>query len=69
MVLIATGLILWFISGEAKSPLVTRLLTVLTVFLLGMAVIEFIYFFPLPAVLSSIAGICTLVAVLRMKSV
>jgi hypothetical protein len=68
MVLIATGLILWFISGEAKSPLVTRLLTVLTVFLLGMAVIEFIYFFPLPAVLSSIAGICTLIALLRMKS-
>ena len=69
LVLISTGLILWFISGEAKSPLIIKLLTVLPVFLLGMGITEFIYFFPLPGVLSSIAGICTLIARFRMKSV
>jgi hypothetical protein len=69
LVLISTGLILWFISGEAKSPLISKLLTVLPVFLLGMGTIEFIYFFPLPAALSTIAGICTLIARFRMKSV
>jgi hypothetical protein len=69
LVLLSVSLILWFISGEAKSPLTIKLLTVLTVLLLAMGIVEFVYFFPLPGVLSSIAGICTLFAGLRMKSV
>jgi len=68
LVLPAAGLILWFISGEAACALTVKLAWVLAVFLLGMGIIEFIYFFPLPGVLSSIAGICTLLAVFRIKS-
>jgi heme A synthase len=67
LVLIATCLILWFISDETKSPLTIKLLTVLTVFLLAMGIIELIYFFPLPAILSLVAGFCTLIARFRIK--
>jgi len=68
LVLISITLILWFVSGEAKTPFTTRLLGVLAVFLFAMAIVEFVYFFPLPGVLSSIAGICTLVARFRIKT-
>jgi uncharacterized membrane protein len=67
LVLISVSLILWFISAEGKSRLTMRLITVLTVFLLAMGTVEFIYFFPLPGILSTIAGICTLAAGFRMK--
>ena len=67
LVLISVSLILWFISAEGKSPLTIRLITILTVFLLAMGTVEFIYFFPLPGILSTIAGICTLAAGFRMK--
>jgi len=69
MVHLSISLILWFISGESKSPLTVKLLNVLAVFLLAMGIVEFLYFFPLPAVLSSLAGICTLGARLRIKSI
>jgi hypothetical protein len=67
LVLISVSLILWFISAEGKSPFTIKLITVLTVFLLAMGTVEFIYFFPLPGILSTIAGICTLAAGFRMK--
>jgi hypothetical protein len=67
LVLISVSLILWFISAEGKSPFTIKLITVLTIFLLGIGTIEFIYFFPLPGILSTIAGICTLAAGFRMK--
>ncbi|HZY40130.1 MAG TPA: hypothetical protein VFE53_25935 [Mucilaginibacter sp.] len=69
IVLISVTLILWFISGEGKSPLTSKLLTVLAAFLLTMAIVEFIYFFPLPGALSSIAGICTLGARFQIESI
>ncbi|HWZ03959.1 MAG TPA: hypothetical protein VNX40_10155 [Mucilaginibacter sp.] len=67
LVLISVSLILWFISAEGKNPFTIKLITVLTVFLLAMGTVEFIYFFPLPGILSTIAGICTLAAGFRMK--
>ena len=69
LVLISVTLMLWFISAEGKSPFTIKLLTVLCVFLIGMGIVEFVYFFPLPGVLSSGAGICTLVARFRIKVV
>ncbi len=67
LVLISISTILWFLSAEAKTPFTTRLLTLLTVFLLAMGIIEFFYFFPLPAIFSSVAGVCTLFAMFRIK--
>ena len=63
-VLLLISILLWLLSTELNR----RFILVLGLFLLFLAIIEFIYFFPLPAVLSLLAGIATLIAYGRSKS-
>jgi len=62
-VLLLVSILLWLLSAEQNR----RFILALGLFLLFLAVIEFIYFFPLPAVLSLLAGIATLIAYGRSK--
>jgi hypothetical protein len=64
-VLLLISVVLWLLSNDTVGALSGQLRTVLAIFLLVLAVIEYIYFFPLPAVLSLLAGICTLSTVLK----
>ena len=62
-VLLLVSTLLWLLSAEQNR----RFILALGLFLLFLAVIEFIYFFPLPAVLSLLAGVATLIAYGRSK--
>jgi len=66
-VLLLISLVLWLLSGETGNALTARLLMPLAVFLLLLAVAEFIYFFPLPAGLSFLACIAVLLARISMR--
>jgi len=59
LVLLFVSILLWLLSAAPVKPL----LVVTGLFLTGLAVVEYIYFFPLPAALSLLAGLSTLVAV------
>lgn len=61
-VLLLTSALLWLISGESGNRLAVGIATLLTVFLLLMAVLEYIYFFPFAATITLLAGICALFA-------
>jgi hypothetical protein len=63
-VLLMVSILLWLLSTELNR----RMVLVMGLFLLFLAVIEFIYFFPLPAVLSLVAGVATLLAYAKTKS-
>lgn len=54
-VLLFIATILWMLSDNPNKPITLAL----ALLLLAMGVSEYIYFFPLPAVLSLIAAICT----------
>ena len=62
-VLLLVSILLWLLSAEPNR----RFILALGLFLLFLAIVEFIYFFPLPAVLSLLAGIATLLAYGRSK--
>ncbi|MDP9076935.1 MAG: hypothetical protein M3O71_05890 [Bacteroidota bacterium] len=62
LVLLPISILLWLLSTDAGSRLFTRLVPLLGVFLVMMAVIEYVYFFPFAAAFSFLAGICTLIA-------
>jgi len=64
-VLLLVSILLWLLSTEPNR----RMVLVMGVFLLFLATIEFIFFFPLPAVLSLVAGVATLLAFGRIKAV
>jgi hypothetical protein len=64
-VLLMVSILLWFLSTEP----VRRMVLAMGLFLLFLAVIEFIYFFPLPAVLSLLAGVATMLAYGRIKAI
>jgi len=66
-VLLLVSLVLWLLSGETGNALTVRLLTPLAVFLLLLAITEFIYFFPLPAALSFLACIAVMLAWLQVR--
>jgi len=57
-VLLLVSILLWLLSAEPNK----RFILALGLFLLFLAIVEFIYFFPLPAVLSLLAGAATLIA-------
>jgi hypothetical protein len=63
-VLLMVSILLWLLSTEPNR----RMVLVMGLFLLFLAVIEFIFFFPLPAVLSLVAGVATLLAYGRTKA-
>lgn len=58
LVLLFISLLLWFLA-TAPTP---RLVILSGVFLVGMSVVEYIYFFPFAAAFSLTAGVCTLIA-------
>jgi hypothetical protein len=64
-VLVLVSILLWLLSAEPNR----RFVLVLGLFLLFLSIVEFIYFFPLPAVLSLLAGVATLIAYGRSKSI
>ena len=57
-VLLLVCVLLWLLSAEPNR----RFILALGLFLLFLAIIEFIYFFPFASVLSLLAGVCTLLA-------
>jgi hypothetical protein len=62
-VLLLVSLLLWLLSVEPNR----RFMLVLGLFLLSLAIIEFIYFFPLAAAFSLLAGVSTLLAYGKSK--
>jgi hypothetical protein len=64
-VLLLVSILLWLLSAEPNR----RLILALGLFLLFLSIVEFIYFFPLPAVLSLLAGAAALIAYGRSKSI
>ncbi|WP_295799146.1 hypothetical protein [Mucilaginibacter sp.] len=61
-VLLLISALLWFLSGDAANNLFGRFVGLLSVFLLAMAVLEYVYFFAFAAAFSALAGVCTLAA-------
>ena len=62
VVLLLITIILWFLSNDAGNRSSAKYLVLFTVFLLSFGIIEYFYFFALPAVLSILAGLCVLFA-------
>lgn len=60
LVLLFISILLWLLAADTGNSLSTRLLPVVSVLLLAMGVLEYIYFFPFAAAFSLIAGLCTL---------
>jgi succinate dehydrogenase hydrophobic anchor subunit len=61
-VLLLIAIMLWLLSEDTTTSLSEKLQTVLGLFLLFLAVAEYIYFFPFAASFSFLAGICTLLS-------
>ncbi len=61
-VLLLVSVLLWILSGEPPSLLAVKLKWALGIFLLLLALFEFIYFFPFAAVFSLLAGVCVVLA-------
>jgi hypothetical protein len=62
-VLLLISVLLWLLSTE-QSP---RIILAMGLFLLFFGIVEYIYFFPLAAGFSVVAGICALLARLRLQ--
>ena len=62
-VLLLLTILLWLLSTEPNR----KFLLLTGLFLLFMGIIELIYFFPLAAIISLLAGICTLLAYFLWK--
>lgn len=62
LVYLLSSILLWLLAADSNNPLSAKLLPVLSVFLLLIAIIEYIYFFPFAAAFSLLAGLCTLFA-------
>lgn len=55
-VLLFTSILLWLLSNEPQF----RIMLLLGIFMVILGILEFIFFFPLPAICSALAGIFTL---------
>ena len=64
-VLLLIALVLWLLSSDTTSSLTRKLVMVFGIFLLLMGVTEYIYFFAFAAIISLLAGVCTLTALLK----
>ena len=62
-VLLLLTILLWLLSIQ----LVKRFVLTLGLFLLVLGILEYIYFFPLAAAFSFLAGLCALIAVYRVE--
>lgn len=67
-VLLLLSASLWLLSGHATNPLARSMSALLGIFMVIMAVCEYIYFFPFAALLSLIAGVCALLACSKLSS-
>ena len=68
-VLLMISAMLWLLSGDAGNKLFGGFTALLGVLLLGMGILEFVYFFAFAAALSALTGVCTLCAlVLRNRN-
>lgn len=65
--LLLISVVLWLLSGETGNALTVRLLIPLAVFLLLLAIAEFIYFFPFAAGISLLAYVAVLMARISMR--
>jgi hypothetical protein len=61
-VLLMITAMLWLLSANGNNNLFRGFTGLLGVFLVIMAMLEFVYFFVFAAVISTLAGICTLAA-------
>lgn len=68
LVLLLVSLMLWLLAAEINNPLSAKLLALLSVFLLLMGAVEYIYFFPFAAAFSLLAGLCTLLALFARRA-
>lgn len=62
IVLLLLSVCLWLFSSTANAGLTRKLVMVFSVFLLAMAVLEHIYFFPLAAGMTGVAGVTSMAA-------
>ncbi|MDB4922090.1 hypothetical protein [Mucilaginibacter sp.] len=68
LVLLLISVLLWLLAAEINNRLSAKLLPLLSVFLLLMAIIEYIYFFAFAAAFSLLAGLCTLLALFTRRT-
>ncbi|WP_160143722.1 LIC_13387 family protein [Chryseolinea soli] len=68
LVLALISLQLWMLSDETGNPKAVKILTSMAVFLILMAGFEYIYFFPLAATISFLAGICVILSLIGKKT-
>ena len=64
LILLLMVVLLWLLSTRIQYPIVAAL----AVFLLLLAVTEYIYFFPFAATVSLLAGLCTGLALVRKEA-
>jgi hypothetical protein len=64
-VLLLVTVLLWLAAAETFNPLSAQLTVTLGIFLLFLAIAEYIYFFPFAALFSFLAGVCALIARFR----
>lgn len=62
LVLALLSLQLWVLSGDAANPKATQMLTFIAVFLILMAGLEYVYFFPFAAAISFLAGVSVIIS-------
>lgn len=62
-VLLLVSITLWLLSGDSNNPLSRKLQPLFALFLLCLAIIEYVYFFPFAAAFTLLAGLCTGAAV------
>ena len=66
-VLLLVTILLWFLSNDTENQFSIKYLAVLMLFLIFDGVVEYIYFFPLAAAFTLLAGICALFALINVN--
>jgi len=67
LVLALISLQLWMLSDETGNPKAVKILTFIAVFLILMAGLEYIYFFPMAAAISFLAGVCVIISLIGKR--
>jgi hypothetical protein len=66
-VLLFITITLWLLGGNTKDRLTQQLLPFLIVFLVCFSLTEWVYFFPMPSIMSMVAAILSLLAYRRIR--
>jgi hypothetical protein len=66
-VLLLITITLWLLGGNTQDRLTRKLLPFLIVFLVCFSLTEWIYFFPMPSIMSLVAAILSLLAYRRIR--